>query len=162
MRRVIICSLLLVLLSSCGSNKQLFKVEENRVEENTSSVKYVEVLRDTTIYVPIQSEAQSAIKQDSSHLETSLAKSSAHINEDGTLSHSIENKPQEMAVNVQVKDTETEKVKEVLKIETIVEEIPVPIDPTRLQRVMYISGWVAWAVLMFGVLFKLKGLRRAF
>lgn len=82
-------------------------------EKHSDSVRvervYIERVRDSLIYVPVpvESHRKEGIKADSSHLETSVARSSAWIDGDGHLGHSLENKPVSLSAAVQIKDTET-------------------------------------------------------
>lgn len=69
---------------------------------------YIERVRDSLIYVPmpVESHRTEGIKADTSHLETSIARSSAWVDGDGHLGHSLENKPVSIPAEVQIKDTE--------------------------------------------------------
>lgn len=94
---------------------------------NTDSVRteYIEIVRIDTVVVevPVPAESVSQVVRDStSHVETSLAESDAWINDDGSLGHSIKNKPQNLKadVPVPVKDTQTNNTARSVK------EIPVP------------------------------------
>ena len=88
---------------------------------------------DTVIVeVPLPAESVSQVVRDStSHVETSLAESDAWINDDGSLGHSIKNKPQNLKadVPVPVKDTQTNNTASSVK------EIPVPYpEPVYIEK----------------------------
>lgn len=88
-------------------------------------VEYIEKLRDTVIYVTLPAEnRETTVMQDSSQLETSAARSLARINSDGTLFHSLENKPIPLPVNISVKDTSVNKKEDSVKVKTEHIEIP--------------------------------------
>lgn len=91
---VIGCVLLSVmsLAASCTPCRRLpiSTVDSVRVE----TIVRTEYIPDTVfVEVPAQSERQT-VRDTTSHLETSYAVSDARINDDGTLSHSLANKPQ--------------------------------------------------------------------
>ncbi len=68
-------------------------------------VRYVERLRDTVVYVEVPAESREVrVQADSSFLETSLARSAARVGADGTLSHTLEHKPQRQPVGVTVRE----------------------------------------------------------
>ena len=91
--------LLCVLLGSCRSGKEIvYETKDSvRVEVRTNIV-YVP----DTIFVEIPAQAAERTTADStSHLETDYAESDARINPDGTLFHSLANKPQDKPVEFQ-------------------------------------------------------------
>ena len=99
---------------------------------NTDSVRaeYIETVRvDTvTVYVEIPAESAKQIVRDStSFLETNFAFSNAWINSDGSLGHSLFNKPQSIPIDVTVigKDTQTNNTSE--KIREVPVDRPVPV-----------------------------------
>lgn len=137
MKRVAFIGSILSLLvfTGCYSSKQTIPATPV-VANNSDSVRtvYIEtVVIDTVkIEVPVPMESANQVVPDStSHLETSLALSDAWINPDGTLGHSIANKPGKLDADVLVpnitKTTEKESIKE--------KEIPVPSPyPVEVER----------------------------
>ena len=83
-----ICALL---VTSCGTAG---KIQSNTETEYRDSVRIVEHTKDSLIYVPIPLEKNQAIVTlgDTSKLETSVAKSTAYLNERGQICHTLENK----------------------------------------------------------------------
>lgn len=75
-----------------------------RVERRTE---YVELWRDTTVYVTMPTESAMVVRPDSSLLRTSLAESAARIEPDGSLFHTLRNLPGRIAADVRVRDTRT-------------------------------------------------------
>jgi hypothetical protein len=94
-----ICSL----FGSCSSGKKIVQetVKEDSVRIETR-IEYF-YLPDT-VYVEIPAQSAERTSADSvSHLETDYATSDARINADGSLFHSLANKPQKMAVETEMK-----------------------------------------------------------
>lgn len=91
----------MILLVGCCANKQLVASEEH--DNVRTEVRERIVYRDTTIYeeVPQESHVQT-VRDTTSHLETSVAVSDARINSDGSLTHSLENKPIFFEVNFKI------------------------------------------------------------
>ena len=95
----------LVLLSGCCPGRTALSPSVSDSLQVEREVRYVEKLRDTVIYVEVPVESRMVrVAADSSFLETSLATSSARVAADGTLSHTLENKPQRQPVGVTVRD----------------------------------------------------------
>ena len=85
---VAICALL---VTSCGAAG---KIQNTATIEYRDSVRIVEHIKDSLIYVPIPLEKNQAIVTlgDTSKLETSVAKSVAFLNKEGQICHTLENK----------------------------------------------------------------------
>lgn len=68
---------------------------------------YQREVKDSLIYVPIPLESNQVIVEvgDTSKLETSVAKSTAFVNEKGQICHTLENKKEKLPVIVPVKST---------------------------------------------------------
>lgn len=121
-------------LTSCRAQKGIVPTPPVIVT-NTDSImtEYIETVRvDTvTIYVEIPAESAKQIVPDStSHLETNFALSDAWINSDGTLGHSLFNKPQSIPVDAPVigKDTQTNNTSEKIREMPIDRPVPVYIE----------------------------------
>lgn len=152
---LLFCLLCVSMMVACRSSKEATVVPPPPViVTNTDSVRteYIETIRvDTvTVYVEIPAESAKQIIPDStSHLETNFALSDAWINPDGTLSHSLFNKPQSIPVDVPVigKDTQTNNASE--KIREVPIDRPVPVyierdftrwESFRLEAFWYLVG----------------------
>lgn len=121
---VLIC--LLLSLNSCVATKYVPVQGEHRIEYRDSLI----YLKDTVYVRMPQEQTENKTMEDSSHLETSIAKSDAWIDDKGTLNHTLENKetPVEVIVDtVVVTQTKTEYLEKPV-IETV--EIPKPYIPT--------------------------------
>lgn len=91
---VILVVILLVLISGCCHRKVIAQQNNTFDSTHIEVVERVEVKKDT-VYVEIPSEKESVTVQHRySHLENSVAKSDAIINEDGSLTHTLETIPQ--------------------------------------------------------------------
>lgn len=119
--------LLCALFDSCASSKHAktdtVQIDSTRVEVRTETV-YVP---DTVfINIPPQS-AERRTADSTSHLETDYAVSDAKINSDGTLSHSLENKPQDKPVAFQkpVERKDSTVYRDRIKTETVTETVEV-------------------------------------
>ena len=146
-----IISLLAVIFSSCHSSKTSFP-SEPVVITNTDSIRieYIETLRiDTvTVEIPLPAESSSQIVRDStSHLETSLAISDAWLNPDGSLGHSIQNKPESLKSDIPVAVKDTHSNNSAIKTK----EIPVPY-PVEKKVEKELSAWQKFRLNSFWVL----------
>lgn len=154
MKRIcfIISLLTMLLLAGCHTTKQTASSPPVLLtNSNNIRTEYIETIRiDTvTVEIPVPSESSTQVVPDStSHLETSMAESDAWINPDGTLGHSIKNKPRSLKseVPVPVKDTQTNNscasVKEIpvpYPVEKIVEKELSQWQKFRLGSFWYIS-----------------------
>lgn len=139
------------LLCGCKTTKQAASSPPVVVTNSDSiRIEYIETLRiDTvTVEIPLPAESSSQIVRDStSHLETSLALSDAWINPDGTLGHSIQNKPESLKsdIPVAVKDTQTN------NSAVKVKEVPVPY-PVEKKVEKELSAWQKFRINSFWVL----------
>lgn len=94
MRRALALLAFCVALGSC-SPKILPSHDDNIQHKDSTSVNVI--VRDSLIYVPVPLEKDQVITHigDTSKLETSIARSTAYIGNDGFLHHSLENKSKE-------------------------------------------------------------------
>lgn len=129
-----------------------------------------------TIYVPtpvalgIPQQSQTIVTAaDSSHVETDLAESDAWINEDGTLGHSITNKPGKLQGEVYVPQTTTQSSKEAVKEKEIPVPQPYPVEVEReftiMEQIKLAAFWylVGAVIVSIGLLFRrplMKALRK--
>ncbi len=154
---ILICAMF---LASCHSARVAPRTEPvilNNTDE--TKVEYIErVVLDTvivTVTIPAET-AKQVIPDSTSHLETNFAESDAWINPDGTLGHSLTNKPQAFKKPVVAprKEIQNNQTKESFK------EVPVPYpeyievernftnwERIRLKGFYYLLGLL---ILMFG------------
>lgn len=137
-----------IFLVGCCSNKQL--ASETHYDVQTEVRERV-VYRDTIIYkeVPQESQAQT-VRDTTSHLETSVAVSDARINSDGSLSHSLENKPIFFGINFKMPELHRDSVvyRNIYRVNTV--EVPRPL--TWWQQTQ-IKGFRAMCVITLAYLF---------
>ena len=107
MRTLLIVQMVL-LATSCCAGRFAAPAIETRDSVVIREVEYIERVRDTTIFVTLPKETrETAVKRDSSWLETSVAESFAGIGPDGTLLHTLSNKQLELPVPVSVTERST-------------------------------------------------------
>ena len=139
----------LVLLSGCCPGRTALSPSVSDSLQVEREVRYVEKLRDTVIYVEVPVESRRVrVAADSSFLETSLATSSARVAADGTLSHTLENKPQRQPVGVTVRDTFERESELSGSVRTERVEVPVQVPLSWFQKSLMGCGLFALA---FGV-----------
>lgn len=121
----------LVALVGCRSTKYVIPDQQPATLIDStaiSSERIVEYRIDSVmVYVDVPREVVRVVVKDSTnHLETTLAKSDAWINPDGTLGHTLSNKPQRIEGKVAVigKDTQDVRIKE--RIKEVAVEVPTP------------------------------------
>lgn len=131
-------------------------------EEKTVEREVITEIDTVTVFIEIP--AQSAYREtpDSiSHLETDYATSDAWVNPDGTLGHTLENKPQAKPVDVPVPKTTVNNNQTEAKIK----EVPVPVpQPYPVEKAL--SKWESvkmgafWYLLAFALIAWLWILKR--
>lgn len=133
-----LCYLILVLtLALAGCKTQQIPATLPPVILNNSDSVKVETITITkldTVTVYVEVPAQSAERHTASgnsHLETDFAESDAWINDDGSLSHNLKNKPQSMATDVTVPNTSRETNTDNVSIKEIPVEVPKPVEVER-------------------------------
>lgn len=115
----------------------------------------IETVRIDTVTVEVVVPAESVsqiVRADSSHVETSLAVSDAWINEDGSLGHTISNKPQKLKGEalVPVKDTQTNKEAEKIRDVPLAYPEPVYVEKklTLWQEIRLKSFWYLIGIIL--------------
>lgn len=94
--QIIVFFIILLAVVGCCPTRHLTSSTQDSVRVET--VVRTEYIPDTVfVEVPIESERQT-VRDTTSHLETSYAVSDARINADGSLSHSLANKPQKRPI----------------------------------------------------------------
>lgn len=141
---------LIALLTSCHTSKNASSTAPPVVLDNHENVTIEKetVTRIDTVKVYVDIPAQTAENvtiDNKSHLETDFAESDAWINEDGSLGHRLENKPQSKPADayVPVTDTHTNQASENI-VEVPVpypEPYPVETELTKWQKIKIGSFW---------------------
>ena len=140
------------LLCSCGAGKHLPVQTESRDSVRVEVREVTRYVPDTAwMKIPAQS-AENTTRDTSSHLETDYAESDARINPDGTLYHSLRNKPQEKPVPVDVPVTQKDSI--VYKDRYLYEPVEVPRDLTTWQKWQMRSFWILLSAVAVYVLKK--------
>lgn len=161
-------------LVGCKTQKQATATLPPVILNNSDSVRVETIIN--TIYVPtpvaldIPQQSQTSVTAaDSSHVETDLAESDAWINEDGTLGHSINNKPGKLQGEVYVPQTTTQSSKEAVKEKEIPVPQPYPVEVERdftiMEQIKLAAFWylVGAVIVSIGLLFRrplMKALRK--
>lgn len=126
------------------------------IEKN---VEYRERLRDTVIYITLPAESsEREAKTDTSFLQTSLAVSTAAILPDGSLGHSLRNKPGPVAAGVSLPEKHTVIVSMERSGNYSIAEIPVERSPGGMEKFLIGSGILFWGAVLCALavlLFKL-------
>lgn len=103
------------------------------IETNTDTkIVHIETIDTVFIEIPAQS-AERTTPGKESHLETDYAESDARINEDGTLTHTLHNKPTKQPVPVK-NSTDTIYVDEFI-------EKPVPVEIPKIEVERELTSW---------------------
>lgn len=121
-------------------------VDNVRVE---TVVKYERVLDTVYIEVPVEI-VRETVRDTISHLETSFAQSDARINSDGSLFHSLENKPQSRPVEIETEIVYRDSIVYRDRVETKVVEVPR--NFTWWQRTQIKGFWAMLIVLSIIIL----------
>lgn len=95
-------------------------VDSVRVE---TVVRYERVLDTVYIEVPVEI-VRETVRDTTSHLETSVAISDARINSDGSLFHSLENKPQNRPVEIETEIVYRDSIVYRDRVKTKIMEVP--------------------------------------
>lgn len=138
--KIILGFIAFLLLTSCGAGKHLPVQTEQRDSVRIEVRKETRYIKDTVfLTVPAQS-AENTTRDTSSHLETDYAESDARITPDGTLYHSLLNKPQEKPIPVDVPVTQKDSI--VYRDKLIYETVEVERDLTAWQKWQLRSFWI--------------------
>ena len=118
-------------------------MRDSLITEKT--VKYTEKLRDTVIYITLPMESYvNEVKRDSSFLQTSLAFSTAAILQDGSLHHSLKNKPGPVAAEVSIPEKQIVILTTQRSSNYSVSEIPVNQSLSGIEKFLMYSGIILW------------------
>lgn len=97
MKRSIIACILSVLIVACCPCRNL-STTGIRDSVNIKTITRTEIVIDTVFVEVLFERDRQTVRDSTSHLETSFAVSDARINKDGSLTHTLENKPQNRPV----------------------------------------------------------------
>ena len=129
------------------------------VESKIDSVIIEKIVeRVDSVYIPVPGESVEVVRQDSSHLETSVAISDAKIDSNGVLHHTLKNKDVNLKKEIVYKDKIIEKKVEVEK------EVPVEVE----VPVKYVPDYYKWINILFwcmagtGIIFVIFRMRHFF
>lgn len=140
------------LLCSCGAGKRLPVQTEQQDSIRVEVREMTRYIRDTA-FIPIPAQtAENTTRDTSSHLETDYAESDARINPDGTLYHSLRNKPHEKPVPIDVPQTQKDSI--VYKDRYVYENGEVPRELTAWQKWQMRSFWILLSAVVVYVLKK--------
>ena len=116
------------------------RVQYVPVETKIDSVIVEKIVeRVDSVEVPVPGESVEVVRQDSSHLETSVAISDAKIDSNGVLHHTLKNKNTNLKKEIVYKDKIIEKKVEVEK------EVPVEVE----VPVKYVPDYYKWINILF-------------
>ena len=132
------------------------RVQYVPVETKIDSVIIEKIVeRVDSVEVPVPGESVEVVRQDSSHLETSVAISDAKIDSNGVLHHTLKNKNTNLKKEIVYKDKIIEKKVEVEKEVPVEVEVPVKYVPDYYKWINILFWCMAGTGIIF-VIFKLK------
>ena len=132
------------------------RVQYVPVETKIDSVIIEKIVeRVDSVEVPVPGESVEVVREDSSHLETSVAISDAKIDSYGVLHHTLKNKDVNLKKKIVYKDKIIEKKVEVEKEVPVEVEVPVKYVPDYYKWINILFWCMAGTGIIF-VIFKLK------
>ena len=132
------------------------RVQYVPVESKIDSVIIEKIVeRVDSVEVPVPGESVEVFREDSSHLETSVAISDAKIDSNGMLHHTLKNKNTNLKKEIVYKDKIIEKKVEVEKEVPVEVEVPVKYVPDYYKWINILFWCMAGTGFIF-VIFKLK------
>ena len=154
---VVLAILVFLTTCSCWSSRQT--VREKEMNDEKVRIEYREIIRIDSVPVQLPAERIEVIRRDSSHLETDLAVSDARILPDGTICHTLQNKP--FTPKIPVQNTDREIIRDSIVYQ--IKEIPYPVEKelTRWQKFrMDIGGYAVFALLGIVIFYGIKVVRK--
>ena len=132
------------------------RVQYVPVESKVDSVIIEKIVeRVDSVYFPVPSESSEVVREDSSHLETSVAISDAKIDSNGVLHHTLKNKNTSLKKEIVYRDKIIEKKVEVEKEVPVEVEVPVKYVPDYYKWIHILFWCIVGGVIIF-VIFKVK------
>ena len=144
------------LFMGCGICKQIQYVPVETQKDSVVTEKVVE--RIDTVKVEVPGEKVYVIKQDSSHLETTVAISDAKIDSTGMLHHNLVNKDVNLKKEIVYKDKIIEKRVEVEKEVPVEVKVPVKYVPDYYKWIHKLF----WCIVGTGLIFVIFKVRKFF
>ncbi len=142
--RTLYLTLFILLLTSCSPYKHLPEAQQDSVRVEVR--KTVEYVHDTVIVeIPVQAE-RITTRDSTSHLENDYAQSDARIEQDGSLFHSLETKPQEKPIPVERPVEYRDSI--VYQDRKITVTVPVERELTWWQQTQMKGFWLAVIILV--------------
>ena len=148
MKRLLIVTLctLAAALTACCPCRHLTESSRRRDSVRVETVVRTERIKDTVfIDIPAERERQT-IRDTASHLETSYAISDARINADGSLFHSLANKPQKKPVPTEKEIIYRDSI--VYRDKIVEKSVPVERELTWWQQTQIRGFWVAIIIIL--------------
>ena len=152
MRRFILFIVMFLMMGCSICHRVQYVPVESRVD-SVIIEKIVE--RVDSVYFPVPSESSEVVREDSSHLETSVAISDAKIDSNGVLHHTLKNKDTSLKKEIVYKDKIIEKKVEVEKEVPVEVEVPVKYVPDYYKWIHILFWCMAGTGIIF-VIFKMK------
>ena len=132
------------------------RVQYVPVESKVDSVIIEKIVeRVDSVYFPVPSESSEVVREDSSHLETSVAISDAKIDSNGVLHHTLKNKDTSLKKEIVYRDKIIEKKVEVEKEVPVEVEVPVKYVPDYYKWI-HILFWCIVGTGIIFVIFRMK------
>lgn len=148
--------LVMFMMVGCGICK---RVQYVPVETKIDSIVVEKIVERTdTVEIEVPGERVYVIKQDSSHLETTVAISDAKIDSTGMLHHSLKNKDVNLKKEIVYKDKIIEKRVEVEKEVPVEVKVPVKYVPDYYKRIHILF----WCMIGTGLIFVIFRVRKFF
>lgn len=144
----------LVLFCSCCPTRQLSTSTTDSVRIVVRD-RIIQITDTVELIVPVEVERQ-IVLTDSSHLETTFAKSDAIINKDGSLYHSIENKSQNRPVEVKYETVVRDSI--VYKEKIVNNTVEVEKQLTKWQNTRLQGFWILLAIILVFLFLKIRKL----
>ena len=149
---ILAVGILFCLATGCRTNKITTDTPTTtliNLDSVTQELVFIERIDTQVVYVDIPAQSALKVLRDStSHLETDYAESDAWLNDDGTLGHSLKNKPQKMPIETYVSNKEMQ----ITNARIVYRDKPVPM-PVKIER-----NFSKWEKLRLDVFWPLIGI----
>lgn len=137
--------ILMIILFTASCSPKII-VQEKNVEKITYRDSIIQKV--DTCYVQLPNEKNETVMKDSSFLETSIAESTAFVDDDGFLHHSLNNKNVELPIKI-IKE------KEIFYVDTTI-YIEKPIVTEKIVKKIVPNNWIILIIVLMIVLFIIK------